>query len=309
MFRNLIYGHKDKNGKRDDNVGAEIHAGANPDYSIGVINNHAQTKGRFIVAALGFISPTLANDLEWAIIRALDGLWWRNMGIHLALGPEFGTRLIKRIFGSNETTKGENTKKENEINPLTLDNIMEQFKGHFATAKESWHKFRSEQTDKEEKGVNFIKLCHSIDKITSSFLPIVNCLNIIGDFARPVARRLGITGIPRNTFRILSVIDKPFFWFTNLFRFYFPEKYIQNKISKEGNHRSPGSLTHSDLLLGSVIGDIADFGLVIFEDKIKDSSGSFNHIVEIARRMKDSASDIYFAKRRTRALNDLKRTN
>ena len=114
-----------------------------------------------------------------------------------------------------------------------------------------------------------------------------------------------MTGFSRNFIRILSIIDRPFSWVTNLFRFYLPEKYIQNKENKDNEHKSPIHLSSSDLLLGSIIGDMADFGLTIFEDKVKETSGNLNDLVEIARRVKDSASNIYFSARRKRGNEEL----
>lgn len=284
MFRNFIYGHKDKDGKRDDNVGLETHAGSYDKLAIGEWNYHAQTKGKFITSILGFISPELANDLEWAIIRSLDSIWWRNMGIHLAHGPTYGKQLFNKFFGDSKDTKSN-------------INIFKNAKDHFNNAQEAWKKYRSgkESKNEEEKSNGFLNFCQYTDKVASSFMPIVNALNLIGDFGRPIARRLGITGISRNAFRILSVIDKPFFWFTHLFRFYLPEKFTQKE---EGINRS-------DLLLGGVAADVIDFGLLVFEDKIKDTSGSLNQFVELARKFKDSAYDIYFSARRKRGLEEL----
>lgn len=293
MFRNFIYGHRDRNGNLDDNIGAEINEGANPNHSVGVVNYHTQTKGKFLVAALGFISPTLANDLEWALVRALDSIWWRNMGIHLAFGPNFTQRLLSGLTGSKTDQSSETTNHK----PIDLSHITGKFKEHF---KNTVSCFPS-----KNKG-NFLDFCQNADKFASCFLPVFNCLNIIGDLGRPIARRLDWEGIPRNLFRILSVIDKPIFWLTNTFRFYLPEKYIQRKHSQnnESKHKVFNNLSYSDLLAGTTIADILDFGLIVFEDKLKDSSGSINHIVEIARKIKDSASDIYFSARRRRAAKE-----
>lgn len=274
MFRNSIYSHRDRNSNLDDDIGAEIHAGDNPNHSLGIINNHAQTKGKFLVGVLGFINPTLANDLEWSIVRALDGWWWRRMGVNLAFGEDFG----KKLFNGKITWKF----------------VVNKFKEHCKGAKDSWKKS------------SFLDFCQHSDKIASSFLPVVNCLNIFGDLARPIARRLDLSGIPRNTIRILSAIDRPFFWLTNMFRFYLPEKYIQNSQLKESNGKVFNHLSYSDLLLGSTIGEIADFTLLAFEDKVKESSGMIQHLVEIIRKAIQSTSDIYFSVRRKRALEELR---
>lgn len=281
MFRNWIYGHRDLNGNMDDNVGAEIHAGANENYSLGVINNFTQTKGKFITAALSFISPSLANDIDWAVVHVLDGWWWRNMGANIAYGADFSKKLINRLIGS--------TNSQEEV--LTWDSIKNQFSKNLQAFKNSTG--------------DFLGFCQNTDRLVSSFLPLVSCLNTIGDILRPIARRLDLTGFLRNSVRLLSIIDRPFMWVTNFFRFYLPEKYIQKNNNKDNEHKLPMNISHSDLLLGSIVGDMADFGLTIFEDKIKESSGNLNHLVEIARRLKDSASNIYFSRRRKRALEEL----
>lgn len=275
MFRNQIYAHKDKTtNKMDDIIGAEISCGEDPNHSLAVINNQIQTKWRFLISALGLVSPVLANDLEWVGARAPDSCWWRNMGINLAYGTDFKKKLY-------------NTLLKREGDKLTWDFIKSKFTDPIKN-------IRTSQGD-------FLKLCQNTDKLASSFLPVVNALNIFGDISRPIARRLGITGIPRNVIRILSVIDKPFFWITNLFRFYLPEKHIQ-KTKEDNTH---GHLSYSDLLAASTIGDILDFGFLLFEDKIKDSSGNINHIAGILRRITSSLSDIYFSARRQRAHKDL----
>ena len=62
-------------------------------------------------------------------------------------------------------------------------------------------------------------------------------------------------------------------------------------------------------MIGAIIGDMADFGLIIFEDKVKETSGNLNDLVEIARRVKDSASNIYFSARRRRAQENIPKPN
>jgi len=152
-----------------------------------------------------------------------------------------------------------------------------------------------------------MKLCQSADKVSSVFLSMVSWINMFGDIARPIARRLNITGIPRNIIRLCSVIDRPFVWFVNIFRFYLPEKHLQKREREhpENKRKTFNHIGVPDLLLGSVIGDAADFLLIAFEDKIKESSGSIQHLVEIVRRLKDSVSDIYFSARRRRAALEL----
>lgn len=294
MFRNFIYGHKDNNGNLDDNIGAEIKEGANPNHSVGKINYQAQTKGKFLVAALGFISPELANDLEWAVVRAFDGVWWRNMNIHAAFGPDFTGRLLNTVFSNS---------KKSEKDTINFNQITDKIKEYFNNTINHFSSNNKSGGEKKDP-LDFYKNAYNL---ASSFMPIFNCLNIIGDVGRPIARRLGLEGLPRNTLRVLSVIDRPILWFTNIFGFYLPEKHIQKKqvLNDENKHKIFNGLSHSDLLLGSTIADILDFGLIAVEDTIKDSSGSINHIIEIARKVKDSASDIYFSARRKRAAEEL----
>lgn len=308
-FRNQIYAHRDEKGEYDDNLGAEKYAiekfKDSSTYNLAVVNNQAQTKGKFLVAALGFINPELANDLEWAVVRSLDGWWWRNMGINLALGPGFGQNLFNKFFGSALNKDGN----ENAKNQVMWESIKNKLKDNFNNAKTYWSKFKSTHKDnKEERKENFLNFCKFTDKTVSSFLPVVNFLNMFGDLARPIARRLELTGLSRNLIRMLSIIDRPFVWSVNLFRFYFPEKCIQSSQNKDQKHKLFNFLSFSDLNLASTIGDIGDFALVLFEDKIKESTGSINHLVEIGRRIKDSAGDIYLSTRRRRAAIDLLKT-
>lgn len=295
-FRNQIYAHKNNKGELDDNIGAEEFARDNYKdhftYILGVINNHIQTKGKFLLSALSFINPTLANDLEWGIVRALDSFWWRNMSSNIAYGVGSAQKTFKNItnlFNREQTEAA--TKNDSTINTI---------KKHFNSLIESWKNY-TKSKDKNSK--HFMKLCQDADKVSSVFLSLVSWINMFGDIARPIARRLEITGIPRNIIRLCSVIDRPFVWLVNIFRFYLPEKHLQKreKEQAENKHKPLNFIGTPDLLLGSVIGDMADFLLIAFEDKIKESSGSIQHLVEIARRIKDSASDIYFAARRRRA--------
>src|SRR3989338_3394819 len=138
MFRNWIYGHKDTSGNYDDNVGAEIKAGADPNCSFGVINNHLQTKGKFLVEALGLFSPELANDIEWAVVRAFDGVWWRDMGMHLAYGPNFGRRALQAVTGAKGTA-------EDEQNKITFGFIWDKVKEHFSNAWQASKKLGSSE--------------------------------------------------------------------------------------------------------------------------------------------------------------------
>ena len=120
---------------------------------------------------------------------------------------------------------------------------------------------------------------------------------------RPIFRRLNIEGVPRNIVRLLSAVDRPFFWFTNFFRYYLPEKLTQNTESKQ--HGITDVMDSPHLLLASIAGDVIDFGTLMFEDSIKESSGMINHLIQVTRRVSQSASDIYFSARRKQAARDL----
>ncbi len=301
MFRNQIYGHRDKKGNWDDNVGAEEFTIAEEDKnspvpSLGTLNNEVQTKGKFVVAALGLVNPEIANDLEWAGVRLLDGMWWRNMGNNLAYGPNFSNKLYKTIFSrfSGDKTNGDQ---------ISWDYVKGKFQEHLTETKKWWGEFKTTSKSNTEKRKEcLINLSQHLDRTIACFTPVINWLNVFGDIARPIARRLGIGGLPRSTIRILSVIDRPITWLNNFFRFYIPEKLTHS--DKDRNKLFP-FITLPDLWLTSTVADIFDFGFILGENRLKESSGSIKHLVEIGRRLKDSAQDIYFSARRRRGLEEM----
>ena len=301
-LRNKIYAHKDKDGKFDDNLGAEEFAkdkfGDQSTFNLSRANNFVQTKGTFIVAALSYINPVLANDLDWSVVNLLDGWWWRNMGTNLALGPGFSHNLWSKCKGLFSKNTGEET--------LSWDSIKNTFFDHFNKAKKSLSKYNNtSSTDETEKKKHLLEFCEYTDKTISTFTPIINTLNIFGDIARPLARRLGLSGFSRNSIRILSVIDRPLIWANNIFRFYIPEKFTENKEEKKHNLFS--FLSSSDMLLASTLLDMGDFGGTILETPIKESSGNINKLFEMGRRASKSFEDIYRAVRRRRAAEDFLR--
>ncbi len=302
-FRNQIYGHKDRNENRDDNVGAEEFTKSEADKdswipSLGLVNNQFQTKGRFLVSALGLISPDIANDLDWAFIQLFDSMWWRNMGTNIAFGPNFSHKLYKTAFSWLTRNKD-----KNQGNKITWDYAKNKFQEHKTEAAKWWGEFkRTNKSDSEKRKECLINASLNLDKTISSFTPIINWLNVFGDIARPIARRLDFQGLPRTMIRLLSVIDRPLVWANNIFRFYIPEKLICD--DKDRNKLFP-SVTLSDLLLTSTIADMFDFGFTIGENKLNESSGNLQHLIEIGRRLKDSAQDIYFAARRRKGLEEL----
>ena len=303
MFRNQIYSHKDSKGGYDDNIGAEAYARAlntkETNHTLGAINNLLQTKGKFLVAALSLINPTLSNDLEWAVVRATNGCWWRNMSSNIAFGPGFETRLCNQLFGF---LWGKSNKQDTE--KITFNSIFKQIKGHIHNACAWRNKSKNTSSGSiEELNISRLNFYKYADKTVSSFIPVVNWFNITGNILRPIFRRLKVEGFSRNCVRLLSVIDRPFFWATNFFRYYLPEKLTQTSGSKE--HGITDVMDSPKLLLTSMIGDAVDFGTLIFEDSIKESSGMINHLVEVTRRVTQSASDIYFSARRKQAARDL----
>ena len=284
MFRNLIYAHKNTDGKKDDNIKAQLEGEGTKEedstFTLPVINNQLQTKARFITSALSLINPELANDLDWALVHGLDSWWWRDLSMDIAYEPGFRKKLTNKLLGRNSD--------------ITWEAVKNKIKENFSNCRSSWQKFSRESNNNDE---NLIEACKHTDKIISSAIPIVNVLNIIGDITRPIVRRLGIEGIPRNIIRILSVIDRPFSWITNIFRFYIPEKTIKrnNPNLKKNIFDSP------QLLPVSIVGEVIDFGSILFEDKIKEVSEGLQHSVAIIRRATGSLLDIYFSSRRRRA--------
>ncbi len=311
MFRNQIYSHKDSKGEYDDNLGAELTAShTNKDESsqtLSGINNLVQTKGKFLVAAISLISPSLANDLEWAVVRAMDGCWWRNMSSNIAYGPGFGKNLFHQLFGSlfeKLPTQNSNENIGQTTEKITFGSIFNRFKENFQNVNTSWNNYKNTSSENtEETNISKLNFYRNTDKAISSFIPIVNWLNIAGDVLRPLFRRFNVDGIPRNIVRLLSAIDRPFFWFTNFFRYYLPEKLTQNTESKK--HGITDVMDSPNLLLASIAGDVIDFGTLMFEDSIKESSGMINHLIEVTRRVTQSASDIYFSARRKQAARNL----
>lgn len=283
-FRNQIYAHKNEKGEYDDVTGEEQFTSGNKSkFSLSSINNFIQTKAGILLTPLSLINPELANDIQWSVVRNINDCWWRNMSVERAFGANFWNDLFK----SNGAITG-----------ITL--IKNKFIENFLNLKKSISEYRN--GSKKNKKDLTLNLCNNADKSMCTLMPIIQCLNTFGDLARPIARRLEIEGFARNTIRVLSMIDRPFNWGVNLFRFYIPEKTVKNerhpdnKILPDSLPNEPGD--KSDFLLGATIGDMFDFGTVLFEDQIKESSGMVNHLIEIIRRLSSSASDIYFSTRR-----------
>lgn len=278
-FRNQIYSHKDPNKDPnfdpnqglDDNLGADLFAkrkfGDNTSYNIAVANNYFQTTGRFLVPVLGFISPTLANDLDWFIGGALDSIRWKRAASNSAFYPGFFQDFFNGILFREKA----DLKK-------VCSFALNQIKSHYISAKNAW-----QNKDKNEGLINFHK---SMDQITSTFLALSQWPNMIGDLLRPLARRLEWTGLSRNLIRTLSVIDRPFIWLNYLFRFYYPEKIAQSQ--------------QAGLLPLAIAGDAINFASTIFEDRVKEGSSWIKHLLKTIEILKSSLFKIFFSGRRER---------
>ncbi|MBI2996016.1 MAG: hypothetical protein HYY52_04855 [Candidatus Melainabacteria bacterium] len=301
MLRNQIYVHKDSKGNLDDNVGLDKctkeKLGDNSTYLLSRTNNFIQTKGKFAIAALSFFNPALSNDLEWTVANLFDSWWWRNMSTNLSLGQGFSHKLWNTALGPPCPYDH-----SNENHKVSWKDIKNKVKEHFLNAKEHWRKYTG-GANEEVKKESLIEFCKHADKTVSSFTPIINMLSIFGDIARPIARRLDLSGFPRDTIRILSIIDRPLIWLNNIFRFHIPEKLIKEKDNNENKLFS--FLGPPDILLASTILDIGDFVSIVTEDLIKEGSGNLNNLVEMGRRTAKSLEDIYKSNRRRRALEDL----
>lgn len=304
LYRNLIYGHKDKNGNWDDNLGLEKFErqkhGVDSKFSIGNINYFSQTGGKLSLVLLGLLNSEWANDFEWAIVNNLDSWWWRGMSTHIAFGADFSTKIFNTVKGLFQNVS--------EKDKVTWDFIKNTFYEHISNVKKSFSEYRnSNSSDKIQKAEKIIKLSQNIDKTTSVFAPVFNFLSITGSILRPIARRFELQGFSRNFIRVLSVIDRPLIWCNNIFRFYVPEK-VKELNDKNRDKEGLFNFLHApDMLLASTLGSIADFGSIILEDAIKESSGNIKHLVDISRELTRSLGEGYFSLRRMSAQKDLKK--
>lgn len=304
VYRNLIYGHKDKNGDLDDNLGLEKFErekhGINSSLSVGNANYYSQTGGKLSLVLLGLFNAEWANDIEWAVVNNLESCWWRGMSTHLAFGADFSTKVFNTLRSPFQNVE--------DKNKITWEFIKNTFQGHIANVKKSFSEYRNlNSSDKIQKAEKRIELSQNIDRTVSAFAPLFNFLSITGGILRPIARRLELEGFTRNFPRLLSVIDKPLIWCNNIFRFYIPEK-IKELNDKNRDKDGLFNFLHTpDMLLASTLGSIADFGSIIFEDHIKESSGNIKHLVDISRELTKSFEEGYFSLRRMNAQKDLKR--
>lgn len=289
MFRNKIYARK------DDNLGAVIAAGKEFNDTTTALMTHTninlQTKARFLIPIISFFNPQLANDIDRGFIEAFDSSWWRKLTLNTGYYPgmlnDFYDKCKNLIF----KVKDEEKKTGEQLTlKFVFNNIKERCKKTF----DSWKEYSKEKgTSSEKNNSTFLRFCKSMDKATSTLLPIIWIpSNIIGDTIRPFARRLNLSGFTRNIIRILSVTDRAFIGFNYIFRHYLPELINENELGID-KFKKP-----SNLYLASLVGDIADLPLTIFEDKIKESSNWIQHSIEILRILKDSAFNIFWSARR-----------
>lgn len=284
MFRNMIY------GRDDDNVGAEKEAekqfGDRGTAKLSILNNFLQTKARFLVPIIGFFNPSLANDIDCGVITPIDSMWWRNMSLNTGFYPGIAQDTFMKfkswITGNRQSSQNTN-----------LPNW-----GYFIKhTKELWEtamrckKVASWKTDDKNRFQLLYYRC--MDRFTSVIMPFI-CLpsNIFGDTFRPIARRLGLEGLPRNITRVLSVADRSILGINYWFRFFKTEQLLEEQNNIPLTYRA------SNFYLASLVGDILDLPLTIFEDKVKESNKLIQHSVEILRMIKDSAFNAFWAARR-----------
>ncbi len=304
MFRNMIYSHKDSKGNLDDNVGAENWASKDENFGdkktawLSNFNNSLQTKCRFAVPLLGLISPDLANDIDNAFFRMVDSSWWRKMAFNSGFYPGIVQDLLTKW--SATFTGG------NKEHPPALQFVKEQFNRHLESARNANKNLK--EIKPEERNTALLKWCNYMDQVTSVIMPFISLpSNLVGDTMRPILRRLDLHGPLRTIIRTLSVADRSLVGINYWFRHYLPETISE---AKQGitNVFKP-----SNLYLASLVGDVLDLPLTIFEDKINESPSLIQHSIEIMRIIKDNAFDMFWAaKRVTRAdevLDKLNHTN
>ena len=292
MFRNRIYSHKNSKGELDDNVGAEIwaskeeHFGDKKTAWLSKLNNALQTKYRFAVPLLGLFNTDLANDIDNAFFRMIDSSWWRKMALNSGFYPGIVQDLLTK-WGNCFTGKGKH--------PPTWDFVKNQFSKHLDNAKKSKEEFNTAKPD--ERTGALLKWCNHMDQVTAILLPFISFpSNLFGDTIRPILRRLDLTGPSRTIVRTLSVADRSLVGINYWFRHYLPETIAEHKQGITSIFKP------SNLYLASLVGDVLDLPLTLFENKINESPPLIQHFVELMRMIKDSAFDMFWsAKRVTRA--------
>lgn len=289
-YQNKIY------GRENDNLGAEKHAeeqfGDNKTRWLSSINNTIQTKVRFLTPVLGLINPDLANDIDLGLFEMIDSSWWRKMSLNSGFYPGIIQDLLTK-------TKNLFTKKdEDKEHPPTWTFIKDQFKNHLSNARESKRKYE-EAKGTESEATALLKWCKNWDQLTSVIMPFV-CLpsNLVGDTLRPILRRLNVSGPLRTIIRTLSVADRGLVGVNYWFRFYKPEQIAEKKNEESDKFK------FSNLYLASLVGDVANIPLTIFEDKVKEMHPVIQHGIEVMRIFSDWSFDMFWPGRRKRIAED-----
>ena len=285
MFRNNIYARK------DDNLGAVNAAKEKFNDTttawITDVNIQLQTKARFLIPIIGFFNPQLANDIDRGFIEAFDSSWWRKLTLNTGFYPGMLHDFYDKYKNSIFKVKDEEKKTGKE---LTFKYLTENIATRFKDMQSSWQEHNKNKDDKP----TLLRFWKSMDRATSTLLPIIWIpSNIIGDTIRPFARRLNLSCFTRNIIRTLSVTDRAFIGLNYFFRHFLPELNNEKQLGIKDQFQRP-----SNLYLASLIGDIADLPLTIFEDKIKESSNWIQHSIEILRILKDSAFNMFWSGKR-----------
>lgn len=305
MFRNQIYAHevpgKEGTSKGDDDIAAEKLAkekfGDSTTYYLTLANHHVQTKGRFLVPLLGLISPQTANTLDWIVGGTLDSIRWKRAASNSAFYPGFLHDVGNNIYYKcRKLFTNDSAGLNKAIEPI-WSTIKESFKKHYNAAKTSLTSLSSGNLSKDEQYTGRLSFYKEMDKLTSAFLSFSQWPNMIGDILRPLGRVIGLEGFPRNLFRILSIIDRPFIWANYLYRFYLPQR-LQERNNNQSNNN--GIVNQSNLFPVAIAGDMIDFVSTIFEDKVKESSKWVQDPIEMVRIIKSSAFKLFFSGRRIR---------
>ncbi len=288
MFRNMIYSHKDSKGNMDDNVGAENWGSKDENFGdkktawLSNLNNALQTKFRFAIPVLGLFNTDLANDIDNAFFRMVDSSWWRKMALNSGFYPGIVQDLLTKW--KNQFTGGE------EHTP-TWQFVKEQFNRHLESAKKANQDLK--EIKPEKRNAALLTWCNYMDQVTSIIMPFISLpSNILGDTLRPILRRLDLQGPLRKVIRTLSVADRSLVGINYWFRHYLPETV------SEARQGITNLFKPSNLYLASLVGDVLDLPLTMFEDKVNESPPLIQHSIEIMRIVKDNLFDMFWAAKR-----------
>ncbi|MBI3591109.1 MAG: hypothetical protein HY094_07040 [Candidatus Melainabacteria bacterium] len=301
MFRNKIY------ARDDDNYGAIKKAkeefGDTKTEWLTKWNIFLQTKVKFLLPVLSLINPDLAFDIDSGVLGAIDSSWFRKHSLHSGFYPGIVQDLLNKWFGSKNNGAGKEHPPEWKL-------VRQQFKKHSSKAHIWWEKYINATPEHKEK--NLLTFCKYMDQVTSIIVPFI-CLpsNLVGDTVRPILRRLNLSGPLRTFIRTLSAADRSLLGINYVFRFFIPEHIAEKRLEKLKNPNDNDTFKLSNfkfsyLYLGSLVGDILDFPLILCENKIKELHPFIQHSVEIMRIFKDWAFNTFWSGRRIRAAGTVK---